>query len=77
MTTSISVLGLVLALLLLAFLCMKSVNLYVAAISASAVAIIFSGMPLGETLVGTYGPGFASFISGFFSDIYGARFLEC
>ena len=51
MTTSISVLGLVLALLLLAFLCMKSVNLYVAAISASAVAIIFSGMPLGETLV--------------------------
>lgn len=82
MTTSISVLGLVLALLLLAFLCMKSVNLYVAAISASAVAIIFSGMPLGETLVGTYGPGFASFISGYFfrylwGTVFGVLMEKC
>ena len=80
--TSVSVLGLVLALALLCILCMKSVNLYVAAISASAVAILFSGMPLGETLVGTYGPGFASFISNYFfrylwGTVFGVLMEKC
>ncbi len=80
--TTISIIGLVLSLVVLTILCMKSVNIYISAIAATSVAIVFSGMPLGETLVGTYGPGFASFMSGYFfrylwGTIFGILMEKC
>lgn len=64
--TTLSVIGLILAIGVLALLCMRGINVYVAAIAASAVAIVFSAMPLGGTLMENYAPGFANFISKYF-----------
>ncbi len=80
--TTISIIGLILSLAALAYFCMKSVNIYVSAILATSIAVVFSGMPLGETLVGTYGPGFASFMSGYFfrylwGTIFGILMEKC
>lgn len=80
--TTLSITGLILALVVLCILCMKSVNIYIAAIVASAVAIVFSGMPLGVSMVDIYGPGFASFISSYFfrylwGTIFGVLMEKC
>lgn len=73
--STLSVIGIVLGLAVLCFLCVKSVNVFIATIAASAVVILFSGLPLGATLVETYSSGFASFITGnFFRYIWGTCF---
>lgn len=80
--TLLSVLGLVLALVVLGLLCMRGVNIYISAIAASAIAVIFSGLPLGQAMIGTYAPGFASFISNYFfrylwGTIFGILMEKC
>jgi H+/gluconate symporter-like permease len=64
--TTISLIGFVIAFFVMMFLCMRGTNIYVSAIAASAIAIVFAHLPLGETLNKVYAPGFAAFLSSFF-----------
>lgn len=82
MNISLSVIGLVIAIIALALLVLKGINIYISAIIASSIALVFSGMPLGTSLVATYSAGFASFISGFFfrylwGTIFGVLMEKC
>ena len=73
--TTLSLIGFFLAFCAMAYMCMKSYNLYIASIVAASIAILLSGLPLGQTLMKHYAPGFASFMSSyFFRYLWGAIF---
>ncbi len=60
----VGVLGIVLAIVLMVYLASRSINIIAASLVASAVALIFNGLPVFSTLTETYQKSFANFISG-------------
>ena len=64
--STMSILGLLVGMIVLCWLCMKSVHPVIAAIAASAVISLFNGGHLNSTMMEVFAPGFAGFISGYF-----------
>lgn len=60
------ILGLILGMILLCYLCMKSVHPILASIVSASVIALFNGMGMESALLEVYAPGFAGFISGYF-----------
>jgi H+/gluconate symporter-like permease len=80
--TTISLIGFVITIITMIYLCMRGINVYITAIVASAIAIVFSNLPLGKTLLEVYAPGFASFMSLYFfrylwGTIFGILMEKC
>jgi H+/gluconate symporter-like permease len=80
--TTVSLIGFAVAFIVMMLLCMRGTNIYISAIVSSAIVIVFSNLPLGETLNKVYAPGFASFLSSYFfrylwGTIFGILMEKC
>ena len=59
----LSLIGIIIAIALFVVLCFKKVKIFVGAIIVSIVVMLFSGLPVLETLSGTYMSGFGNFMT--------------
>ena len=62
----LEILGIVICVLLLGFMCMKGIHSLVAGLVCSALLLIFNGANIYEGITGTYMSGFVSFVSNWF-----------
>ena len=62
----LGVLGIVLGVLLFVFMAYKGINIVISALTASVLMMLFSQMPVYETLTNVYMAGFAGFLKSYF-----------
>lgn len=61
----LSLIGIVLAIALFVFFCFKKVKVFVSTIIVSIVVMVLSGLPVLETMTGTYMSGFGKFMTNY------------
>ncbi|HFI0463542.1 TPA: hypothetical protein ACGO1T_000385 [Streptococcus suis] len=62
----VSLIGILAAILIFIYLCVKGFNLVLSALLAAFIILVTSGMPMLEVVKTAWAPGFASFIQNFF-----------
>lgn len=66
MNSTISIIGIIIGLALMIFLSFKGVSIYLYAPISAVVVMIFGGLPIWETLTGTYMEGFVGYAKSYF-----------